>query len=108
MLSNVIAMFAAAVVAASDGQTQSQQDDSQGAAPKSAAATQLDPDQIVCRTQAVTGSRFTQRVCRPRRVWDEANEASQRMMRDTNRYSGLGSSSTSGGGMGGGGGGMGQ
>jgi len=108
MLSSVIAMFAAGAVAASGGQALPQQDNSQAAAPKPAASAQPDPDQIVCRTQAVTGSRFTQRVCRPRRVWEEANDAAQRMMRETDQYSGLGSSSTSGGGMGGGGGGMGQ
>jgi hypothetical protein len=106
MLSSAIAMFAAAAVAASSGQTSTQQDNSQAAAPEPAASTQPDPDQVICRTQAVTGSRFKQRVCKSRRVWEQMSEQADRLMRNADQYSGM--SMGSGGGFGGGGGGMGQ
>ena len=47
------------------------------AAVKAKAKSKDDPDAVVCRTEAQTGSMIPSRVCRTRRDWDAMREAAQ-------------------------------
>ncbi len=50
------------------------------AAPASSASGEADPlDRVVCRTEAVVGTRFDSRVCMTRRQWDARRDESRRL-----------------------------
>lgn len=50
------------------------------AAPASPASGEADPlDRVVCRTEAVVGTRFDSRVCMTRRQWNARRDESRRL-----------------------------
>ena len=49
-------------------------------APAPAKNSKDDPNHVVCKTEAVTGSRFTDRVCLTRQQWTQREEEAQRLM----------------------------
>ena len=49
-------------------------------------AAKDEDDQVVCRNEAVTGSRIAQPVCRTKRSMTEDEESAERMMRKPPHY----------------------
>ena len=49
------------------------------AQPAETAAEAARLDQVVCRTEAVVGTRFDSRVCMTRRQWNERRDESRRL-----------------------------
>lgn len=90
----ILPIFAMAVtlVAASDA-TSPQVTAPAKAAPASVATASSkpakDPNRIVCRTEEVTGSRFTQRICQTQAQWDNSEEAAQNYKRSIDDRNGL-------------------
>ena len=48
-----------------------------------------DPQKIVCRSEAVTGSRFTKRVCQTRAAWEEETRQAEVFQRRSTEMTGL-------------------
>lgn len=44
--------------------------------------SRANPDRVVCRREAATGTRFVKRICRTQREWDEITEKSQESFRE--------------------------
>ena len=57
-----------------------------------------DPDRVICRNEALTGSRFTKRVCMTKSQWDEKQHQVEILERRLNQTA----TPTGGGGFGGG------
>jgi hypothetical protein len=58
-------------------------------APTKAANPKDDPDRVICRTEAVTGSRFTHRVCMTKAQMDERQREFDQFERQRNETNGL-------------------
>ncbi len=48
-----------------------------------------DPNKVVCHSEEVTGSRFTQRICRTNSQWDSAERAADNYKREIEDRNGL-------------------
>jgi len=48
-----------------------------------------DPNRVVCRSEEVTGSRFTQRICQTQAQWDNQEQAAQNYKRAIDDRGGL-------------------
>lgn len=55
---------------------------SASAAPTETAQPQESPEDVICRTERVTGSRFIRRVCHTRAEWKQMELAAAEAMRD--------------------------
>ena len=58
--------------------------------PPKASNNALDPDKVICRQEADTGSRFEKRICHTRAQWDEMSAHAQEMQRQNSQRAGLG------------------
>jgi hypothetical protein len=94
------ALAALAVLAGADAtQTPSGANAAATDAAPAKAPNAKDPDKVVCRTEAITGSRFLQRVCHTQAEWDEMHREAELMQRESNQRPA--NSATTGGGFGG-------
>jgi hypothetical protein len=80
MLLLIAAMAAAVSGDAPATQTSDAQPPATQSSKASAPSAKDDPNRVVCRTQAVTGSRFTDRVCLTRQQWSDREQEAQRLM----------------------------
>lgn len=80
MLLSLLAVLAASTPAAGPAEATT-------AAPPSAAATAAPAkkDDLVCRTEEVTGSRFPKKVCRPREQAERETAEQQQQIRQSQR-----------------------
>ena len=99
MLKYIAVLGALTVLTACAATTGTQMDAAAGVAPAEAAQTTevadgtraLDPDQVICKRQKVTGSRLAgQRICKTRREWDQQAAEARRSADDfINRAGGI-------------------
>lgn len=82
-------MIALAVIAALSSAPDPQPPTPDGTPPVTPALAQTsleqsrtNPDRVVCRREAATGTRFVKRTCRTQREWDEITEKSQQSFRE--------------------------
>jgi len=59
------------------------------AAPGGAPKSGKDPNKMVCRSEAITGSRFVQRVCRTNAQWDQTEQNAANYKREIEDRNGL-------------------
>jgi hypothetical protein len=58
-----------------------------------------DPDRVICKNQAITGSRFIKRICMTRADWNEQTRKTQEAERKLGESAGFSAASATGGGM---------
>lgn len=83
-MSIVLALSLAAVIGGQDPTPspapEGQATTAPAAAPDAPASSEADPlDRVVCRTEAVVGTRFDSRVCMTRRQWNARRDESRRL-----------------------------
>ncbi len=95
-----LVLVMAATVAAGGGPPPTPPPNAPAAAAPSAKTNSTpspDPDRVVCRDEALTGSRFTKRICLPQSEWNQMAQQADRVARMRNEHvqgGGIGSGST--------------
>ncbi len=85
-----LVLVMAAALAAGDASTPAPSANPAPETAPQAARSMSDPNRMVCKTEAVTGSRFEKRICRPKADWDDMTARAEEMQRVNNQRTGMG------------------
>lgn len=96
----LIFTVALSLLAADAGQTAPQgAAATQVASTASSKSTESDDDRVICKNQAITGSRFVKRLCMKKSEWSEMERRTEEFSRRLGENAGRNAANATGGGM---------
>ena len=91
-----LVLVMAAALAAGDASTPAPSANPAPDTGRPAAKSMSDPDRVICKTEAITGSRFEKRICRTRLEWDQMTQRAEEMQRINAQHAGAGMTQSNG------------